>query len=534
MRILNIISANKIKAIYLIAMLFTWNSSPSFANHQTTPELKIGVLAKRGEQITVDRWTETASYLSEKLSNQKFSIVPLGFDEIDQAVDRHQIDFLLTNPGMFVDLSFNYELFALATLKRNILGQPFTEFGSVIFTRNDNTQITHLSDLAEQDIAAVNENSLGGWIAAYRELDSIGIGKESFHSLRFLGTHDKVVYAVANNMVDVGIVRTDTLERMQAEGKINLSDFQVLPSLKRVEEETKINKNYPLQLSTRLYPEWPLASLPHISENIAERVSAALIVMRSDSRAAIGSRVLGWTIPRNYREVDLAFGQLKLGYYQTLSDYSFLDVIARYWKYLLIALLSVALLDVNTLYIVSVNKKLGTSQKELQFQATHDALTGLPNRILFYELANRFLHIALRDQKKSVILFLDLDHFKTINDTHGHDIGDFLLKKVSHRMSNMLRDNDIIARIGGDEFLIMLSNIDSVKSFESIMQRLIEVVTQPLTIENGLEIDVGCSLGAAHYPKHGSLLKELIKKADSALYQAKNSGRGKFVIYDKN
>jgi len=531
---LSVVKIIRVITYGMIAILIGSNSSFVFADHQTTQELRIGVLAKRGEQITIDRWTETANYLSQQLPNRNFSIEPLSFDEIDRAVSHHQIDFLLTNPGMFVDLSFNYELFALATLKRNILEKPFTEFGSVIFVRKDQNQIKHLSDLVDQEVAAVNENSLGGWIAALRELDGIGIGTDSFHSLEFLGTHDKVVYAVANKMVDVGIVRTDTLERMQSEGKIDLTDFKVLHALKRTADEITSRQNYPLKLSTRLYPEWPLASLPHISENTAEKVSAALIVMRSDSQAAKKSRVLGWTIPKNYREVDLAFGQLKLGYYKKLSHYSFVDVLARYWKYLLIAFLSLILLIANTLYIISVNRKLGSSQKELRFQATHDALTGLPNRVLFYELANRFLHIALRDQKKSIILFLDLDRFKLINDTHGHDVGDLLLKEVSKRMSHMLRDNDIIARIGGDEFLVMLSNIDSVKSFESIMQRLIDVVTQPLTTENGLEIDVGCSIGAAHYPRHGSLLKELIKKADKALYQAKDSGRGKFIIYGEN
>jgi diguanylate cyclase (GGDEF)-like protein len=256
--------------------------------------------------------------------------------------------------------------------------------------------------------------------------------------------------------------------------------------------------------------------------------------MPTNSAAAINSKILGWTIPKNYREVDLAFGQLKLGYYASISSYSIMDVLVKYWQYILIAVLGVAFLIINTLYIVSVNRKLGVSEKELRFQATHDALTGLPNRIMFYELAARFLHIALRDQRKSIILFLDLDRFKQVNDTHGHDVGDLMLKEVSKRMSNMLRDNDIIARIGGDEFLVMLSNIESVNCFESIMDRLIEVVTQPLTTDSGLTIDVGCSIGASHYPRHGSQLKDLIKKADQALYKAKDNGRGCYVIYGEH
>jgi len=524
----------KIITIFLLLLIIAVNSSIAYADNQKTQELRIGVLAKRGTELVEKRWSDTAIYLNQQLTNTQFIIVPLRFDEIETAIDRQTIDFLLTNPSMFVDFSISHKLFALATLKRNILNQSFTEFGSVIFTLKDNIKIRHLRDLTDKSVAAVNRNSLGGWIAAIRELDSLGVSEESFDSLQFLGTHDEVVYAVKNTSAEVGIIRTDTLERMHQEGKINIDDFKALSPINTSSNKNNLENNYPLLLSTRLYREWPFASLPHISSNIAEKLSTALIAMPSNSTAALSSQSLGWTIPKDYREVDLAFAQLKINHYAILADYSFFDVLIRYWKYLLISLIVLSLLITNTLYIVSVNRKLASTQKELHFRATRDPLTKLPNRVMFYELASRFLHIALRDQKKCIVLFLDLDRFKTINDTHGHDIGDLLLKEVSKRMSDMLRDNDIIARIGGDEFLIMLSNIDSVKSFESIMQRLIEVVTQPLTTESGLEIDVGCSIGAAHYPRHGSLLKELIKKADTALYQAKNSGRGKFIIYDKN
>jgi ABC-type phosphate/phosphonate transport system substrate-binding protein len=244
-------------------------SFPALADHKEEEELRIGVLAKRGPEVTKKRWSETAAYLSEEIPGHTFSIVPLSFDEIAPAVNNHKVDFLLTNPGMFVNLSFNNELFALATLKRNILNQAFTEFGSVIFTRKDHADIHHLKDLIDEDVAAVNKDSLGGWIAALRDLDSIGVTEESFHSLKFLGTHDAVVYAVENKMVDVGIVRTDALERMQAEGKTLLADFNILPPLKNMEEVSSIN--FPLVRSTRLYPEWPFASLSHISEEIAEK-----------------------------------------------------------------------------------------------------------------------------------------------------------------------------------------------------------------------------------------------------------------------
>jgi len=526
--------STKALKIYLLVALVSGFVDQCLAEQDNSTELRIGVLAKRGEQIAVTRWSSMAVYLSQQIPAHHFVIVPLKFDEVRTAVERKTVDFLLTNSGMFVDLSFDFKLFALATLKRNIFERPFTHFGSVVFTRKDRKRISQLSDLVNQDVAAVNKNSLGGWIAAFRELDTIDISEESFHSLNFLGTHDQVVYSIQNKTFDIGIVRTDTLERMQAEGKIDTANFHVLPPLNKFDNKGSAIKEFPLLLSTRLYPEWPLASLQHISENIAEKVSAALIMMQPDSDAARNAKILGWTIPKNYREVDSAFAQLKIGYYEKLADYSLADIATRYWKYILIALLLIVLLVINTLYIISVNKKLKETQDELRFKATHDRLTGLPNRILFYEIANRFLHIALREQTKNIVLVLNLDQFKNINDTYGHDIGDLLLQEVSQRMSNVLRNSDIIARVGSDEFLAMLSHIESVKSFKTIMQRLIEVVTQPFETDNGLTITVGCSIGVAHYPKHGSLLKDLISKAGDALHQAKHGSRGQFVIFGEN
>ena len=496
-----------------------------------TESLKIGILSKRGPEMVQQRWSELARYLNDKLPQYQFIIVPLSFEEVEPAVKGHRIDFLLTNSGMFVNLSFAHKLSAIATLKRKILGMGYMEFGSVVFTRSDRTDIGEYKDLKAQRIAAVDKCSLGGWIGALRELDTLNISIKSFASLKFLGTHDAVVYAVENKKADVGIVRTDTLERMASEGKIVLDDFKALAVPSQFKTADRRYGDFPLMLSSRLYPEWPMTSLPHVPDTIAEKVSSALLTMSPDSDAAVNAKIMGWTIPRNYREVDLAYSQLKLGVYQKLANYSIIDVIARYWKYFLIILLFVMTLIVTTLYIIILNKALKRSQEKLKELATHDTLTGLPNRSLFTELANRYLHIAKRERRKVIVMFLDLDRFKEVNDTYGHNVGDVLLKDVSRRIINTLRNNDLLARFGGDEFLIMLWNIISVKNAEKTMKRLIEVVSLPMFTENGERIEVGCSIGASDYPGDGEQLENLIKKADIALYQAKNKGRGKYVFY---
>ena len=491
------------------------------------PLIRIGVLSKRSVPITISRWSGLVEYLQKTIDSHQFVIVPLSFDSIDTIVSKKKVDFLLTNPGMYVNLSFKYKLFAIATLKRKILGSGYTDFGSVIFTRSDSNQVEGFQSLKNTELAAVSEHSFGGWIAAYRELDDNDMSIDSFHSLSFLGSHDAVVQAVINKSFDVGIVRTDTLERMASEGLIDLSLIKIIKSGNL--EENK----FPFVRSSRLYPEWPFSSLSHTSVSLAEQVSAALLTMMSTSMAAKQAQIIGWTVPKNYREIDHALSQLKLGYYKDLSDYSLADVINKYWKIIIVILVVLLLLIIIGVYILSLNRKLKVSENSLRVQATHDALTGLANRVLFYELARNYLFMATREKKMSMVLFLDLDKFKSINDTYGHDVGDRLLKDVSVRLSDCLRSSDILARIGGDEFLIMLTNVASIPDFDMIMRRLVSAIANPFIGENGEELNIGCSIGASHFPAQGDNLQRLVKQADIALYQAKDSGRSQFVIYDK-
>ncbi|PHS18851.1 MAG: hypothetical protein COA86_06665 [Kangiella sp.] len=514
-----------------IVLSFNDENSSNIANipkvSSDKPLIKIGVLSKRSVPITIARWSGLASYLGERIDSHNFVIVPLSFDSVDTMVDKEKIDFLLANPGMFVNLSFKYKLFAIATLKRKILGKGYTDFGSVIFARSDSNSINHFQSLIDADIAAVSEHSFGGWIAALREMNDQNIDVDSFHSLSFLGSHDAVVQAIMNKTFDIGIVRTDTLERMAEEKLIDLNSIKII-------KVTNLNEiNFPFLISSRLYPEWPLASLSHMSSTIAEQVSAALLTMQSNSVAATQAKIIGWTVPKNYREIDHALSQLKLGYYKDIGNYSFMDVIEKYWKYMIAVLIIMVSIIVVGIYILSLNKKLKASEISLREKATHDPLTGLANRVLFYELARNYLFMATREKQISMVLFLDLDKFKLVNDTFGHDAGDKLLIDVAERLSDCLRSSDILARIGGDEFLIMLTNVASIPDFSLVMNRIVDSVARPFISENGDELNIGCSIGASHFPEQGDNLQRLIKQADIALYQAKADGRGRFINYQE-
>ncbi len=496
------------------------NETDSKQSTQAT-QLRIGILSKRGPLIVQQRWSEMAVYLQQKIPEYQFIIVPLSFDAVRPAVQNKQIDFLLTNSGMFVDLSFSFDLFAIATLKRKIINQPYTEFGSVVFTRIERDGINQLSDLIATDIAAVNRQSLGGWIAALRELDAIGFSMDSVNSLDFLGTHDAVVYAVVNRTVDVGIIRTDTLERMAAEGKIHLSTFKALPVPTELFKLKNYNADFPLLHTTRLYPEWPIVSLAHVPETLTEKMSSALLLMPAESKAAINAQIMGWTIPKNYSDVDRAFSQLNIGFYQEISHRSILNIITHYWKNILLTILLTGLLSSVVFYVLSLSRKLKETQFKLDSFYNKDPLTGLPNRILFFELANRYLHLALSEQKQCMLLAVNLSEFEQIKNEFGYDIGEQTIKEAAIRISQALADNELLGKMDGNKFLVLLVNSESVNNVQKVVQAILNSVERPFFSESGFEVKIELRIGVSQYPQQGTVLNLLIQHADIALKQDK-------------
>ncbi|PZD72922.1 putative signaling protein [Acaryochloris thomasi RCC1774] len=168
----------------------------------------------------------------------------------------------------------------------------------------------------------------------------------------------------------------------------------------------------------------------------------------------------------------------------------------------------------------------------IQLQAFHDALTGLPNRILFTDRLNLSLAEARRSQHSLAVMFMDLDRFKTINDTLGHSAGDALLQEVANRVKHCLRESDTVARWGGDEFTLLLPNIDHVEDATRTAQRILEAFREVIPLE-GHDIYVNTSIGIAFYPADGKEAETLLKNADVALYQAKERGRGIYQLYNR-
>jgi len=179
--------------------------------------------------------------------------------------------------------------------------------------------------------------------------------------------------------------------------------------------------------------------------------------------------------------------------------------------------------------ILTLQQDLIQAREDLRFRATHDALTGILNRGTVLDLLRRELDRAARFQSPTGVMMLDLDHFKQVNDTHGHLTGDVVLKEAAQRMSQAVRSYDLVARYGGEEFLIVLPGCDEVK-LQECAERIRSAIAGAPIIDSGTEIPVTTSIGMALAACGSTSETDVLKAADIALYQAKNSGRNRTVL----
>jgi signal transduction histidine kinase len=326
-------------------------------------DIKIGVLAYRGIEQCHNEWNSTADYLTAVIPEHVFKIIPLSFDKVNTAVTNREIDFIITNSSNYVELEQKYFCSRIATLVNKSLGKGCTVFGGVIFFRADRHDIKTLADLHGKKFVAADENSLGGWRTAWGELKKAGINPyKDFTELRFAGTHDAAVFAVRDKVADAGTVRTDTLERMSAEGKISLQEFQIIP-FHGIGPEYD---NFPFLLSTRLYPEWPIAKLRHTSDELARKVAAALLTLPSHSPAARSAKVEGWTIPYNYESVEELLKFLRVGPYENFGKVTLKDAVREYWHLILSFGALLCSLVLGLLYVAKLNANLKISRRQLE------------------------------------------------------------------------------------------------------------------------------------------------------------------------
>jgi two-component system sensor histidine kinase TtrS len=364
-------------AASLSALLLVLGSCNAAAQQPT----RIGILSHRGEQQTLDTWGPTARYLSEQIPEYLFLIHPLEFSEVARAVEAGEVDFVLVNPGIYVNLEVLYRVSRIATLNNRVGDTSYNVFGGVIFTRDDRADLRSLRDLRGKSFMAVDEASLGGFQMAWGELQAHGIDPyRDLGRLSFGGIHDRVVTAVRDGLVDAGTVRTGILELLAREGAIDPAQLRIIAPRSAPE--------FPLSLSTRLYPEWPFSKVRHTSNRLAQQVAVALLQMPQDHPAALRGGYAGWTVPLDYQPVHDLFRKLRLPPYQYLGTFTLSDAIAQYWPWLLLGLGALLVLAVLTTWVFRLNRELEQAKLSLETQH-HLILDSVADGIFGVDLEGR-------------------------------------------------------------------------------------------------------------------------------------------------
>ena len=323
-----------------VLLLWLLASLPSIA--AAGQQVTVGVLAHRGADAAIEIWTPTVDYLSEQVDGREFQLLPLDLQEMRAALENGKLDFILTNPGNYVELEAGYGITRIATLKNRRQGRPSTRFGAVIFTRAGSDDIQTLADLRGKIFGAVDEGAFGGFQMAWLELEDAGIDPFSdFMELRFSGfPQDNIVFDVRDGKVDAGTVRTDILEGLAGQGAIELTDFRIL--------NQQVGDEFPFLHSTHLYPEWAFAKARPTLDMLASKVAVALLQMPEAHPATRAGDYAGWTVPLNYQPVHDLFRQLEIGPYARSARFTLIDAVRHYWYWF-------ALLLVLVLFSLSFN-----------------------------------------------------------------------------------------------------------------------------------------------------------------------------------
>jgi len=600
--------------------------------------LRIGILAFEPKELVLTAQVGLAQRLHQALPDQQFEVLPSTYPELETLALHGGLDFILTNPGHYLDLAAQVALTApLATVVMESPSHgPLTQFGGVIVVRADRTELQTLADLSGRRIAAVSPRSFGAFQAQAFELIRVGVDVRRDCDLSYLGMpHDRVIQAVLTDQADAGFVRSGVIERLIQSGGLDPARIRVINPVRAA--------GFPLRLSTPLYPEWPIVAHAGLDRELVRRVTVALLSLDS-SGPADGS--IRFTTPSEYHGTETVLRTLRLPPFDHLPEFTVADVWGRYaWQVTLVGIL-VGVIGVLTLHQTRLNARLERKHRRLQaeihqrhsllrvmnqgvieldaqgrctlinpaalrlldraetellgkeilpcihqhpaensvqltlqdgqsrssedwlvrrngdvfpvalhlsvqhgrsgisavvliFQdiserkleeqrvrhlAYHDPLTGLPNRILAADRLDQAMHLSRRmGLDRVALLYIDLDGFKPVNDCFGHATGDLLLIHVGRRLQNSIRISDTAARIGGDEFLVILHGVATLDDAHAVADKILIELRQPVLIE-GQQVCISASIGLALDLGEIGSAEGLRSLADQAMYEAKSRG----------
>jgi diguanylate cyclase (GGDEF)-like protein len=486
--------------------------------------LRLGVLAIRPHPLAMAQWQPLADYLGGSIG-RPVELAVYGLAELDAAVAQNRVDVLLTNPAHYVRLQHQNGLAGpLVTLVNKDSGHELQAFGGVIFTRADAT-INTLADLANRRIASIrSDDALGGYGMQALELIEAGVAPPQGERRLVAGkAHDEIVEAVLAGRADAGFVRSGVIEAMVREGKLDAGRIKIINRQKL--------PAFPYASSTRLYPEWPLAVMPNVNERLARRLTIALLSL-STNGAPARADLPGFANPASYAAVENLMRRLRQPPFDAVPEFTLTDLWAKYALWITALVILLQLLALAGIGLAWQNRRVRQARERLEHIAHHDTLTSLPNRLLLGDRLHQSMAQAQRRGQSLALAYLDLDGFKEINDRHGHDVGDELLIAVAQRLKAALREGDSLARIGGDEFIAVLVDLEQAADCGPVLDRLLLAASDPVTVGNGQVLKVSASIGVTFYPQDDVDADKLLRHADHAMYLAKQSGRNRYCFFD--
>ena len=288
----------------------------------------VAIRAHSGNELAHQKWQATIDWLNKKIPEHHFEMVSIvRLEEILVGVKNKEFDFLLTNPSSYVEANKLYGVEVITTLNNKRSNTAQNRFGSVIFTHARNTDIKKITDLKNKTVMIVAEPAFGGWQVAWLEMLKQDFDPyKNLHKIKLTksGTQQEVVYAVRDNLVDVGIVRTDLLERMEKKGDLDMRYLRVI--------NNKDITEFPFFLSTELYPEWTFSRLSHIPVIVSQNVKKALLSIPKESSAAMQGEYVGWVEPLDYSPVEKLMKTLSVGPYLDQTNNNEINISSGYKK----------------------------------------------------------------------------------------------------------------------------------------------------------------------------------------------------------